>query len=370
MGSFRLLLAIAVVVAHSAPLFGLQLTGGAVAVQAFYIVSGFYVSLILNEKYEPGAAGTRLFYSNRFLRIYPIYWTVLLASIALSFVERWQPGIHTTGTLDNLIRDFPGLSLGGKLYILVTNVSLVGMDWGNFLRFDGGHIQATVNAFQHRPRAYEMDFVPQAWTLGVEVVVYLIAPFLFRRSVPVLAAIVALTTAARAYAFHLGLTEDPWTYRFFQFELGLFVLGSIAYRVYKADTILNQRYAGWICLAAVLGLTFYFPHLSAAPSVIPGFQAGQLLYLLAVFIGIPAIFQLTKTNKTDRWIGELSYPVYLSQMMIIPLCSGQFGPGNVYPVIGTVAVSALIVLLIDRPLEKFRQSRVQRVKGAQWSAPA
>lgn len=360
MGSFRLLLAIAVVVAHSSPLFGLKFTGGVVAVQAFYIVSGFYISLILSEKYKPGLVGTKLFYSNRFLRIYPIYWTILVASIALSFLERSHPNVHTIGTLGNFTNLFDDLGFGSKLYFLITNISLIGMDWGYFLRFDGPHIEATASFYSFHPRAFELAFVPQAWTLGIEIAVYLIAPFIFRRKLAVLVAIAAASTAARSYAFSKGITGDPWIYRFFPFELGLFILGSIAYRAYKEVSFLRYRFVGWLCLAIVLALTFYYPNLSTAPSVISGFYAGQLLYLLAVFISIPAIFHLSKSNKVDRWIGELSYPVYLSQMMVIPLCNGDFGPGNIYPVIGSVAISALVVLVIDRPIEKFRQARVKK----------
>ncbi|MGO4415500.1 acyltransferase family protein [Cupriavidus sp. KB_39] len=360
MGFFRLLLAIAVVVAHSSPLFGWEFTGGAVAVQAFYIVSGFYISLILNEKYGPGLTGTKLFYSNRFLRIYPIYWTILAASIALSLLEQSHPNAHTIGTLRNFSRYFDDLGFASKLYLLVTNISLIGMDWGFFLRFDGPQIAATTSFLSFHPRAFELAFVPQAWTLGIEIAVYLIAPFIFRRKLAVLVAVAAASTAARAYAFNNGLAEDPWTYRFLPFELGLFILGSIAYRAYKEVSFLRRRLVGWLCLTTVLALTVYYPNLSTAASVIPGFYTGQLLYLLAVFISIPAIFHLSKSSRVDRWIGELSYPVYLSQMMVIPLCSGAFGPGNIYPVIGSIAISVLVVLVIDRPIEKFRQARVKK----------
>ena len=48
MGLLRLILAISVVIWHSSPIFGISLVGGQAAVQAFYIISGFYMALILN----------------------------------------------------------------------------------------------------------------------------------------------------------------------------------------------------------------------------------------------------------------------------------------------------------------------------------
>ena len=54
MGLIRALLAISVILAHSESFLGLSLVGGKVAVQAFFIISGFYMALILNEKYIGG----------------------------------------------------------------------------------------------------------------------------------------------------------------------------------------------------------------------------------------------------------------------------------------------------------------------------
>lgn len=77
MGLLRLLLAFAVVIGHSAPIPGLPLLGAGLAVKVFFVVSGFYMALILSEKYEAKPRGRWLFYSNRFLRIFPLYWVVL-----------------------------------------------------------------------------------------------------------------------------------------------------------------------------------------------------------------------------------------------------------------------------------------------------
>lgn len=371
MGLFRLLLAISVVVAHSSPLFGLRLTGGMIAVQAFYMVSGFYMSLILNEKYGPGVAGTRLFYSNRLLRIFPTYWAVLLAAVAVSLLELVVPRAHTIGALAHFESDFKALGLDEKLFLVVTNVSLFGMDWGNFLRVDAGHLQWASHAFAYHPAAFEFDFVPQAWTLGVELAVYLIAPFVFRRRLGVLFAFAVLSCAARAYAFRLGLKDDPWGYRFFPFEFALFVAGAMAYRAYQALALFRHRLVGWSCLVLAVGLVLAYPALPTGPSILPGFRSGQLLFLAAVFICIPALFHLTKSSQGDRWLGELSYPVYLTHLIVIPLCNGSFGPGNIYPVLGALLVSLVVVLAIERPLDRYRQGRVRsRSKNRDQDAAA
>ena len=83
MGLLRLLLAAAVVAEHSTPICGLTFTGGHLAVRLFFIISGFYMALILTTKYTADHPKRFWFFiSNRFLRIYPCYYVVLLLSLA------------------------------------------------------------------------------------------------------------------------------------------------------------------------------------------------------------------------------------------------------------------------------------------------
>ncbi|SNS37665.1 hypothetical protein SAMN05421770_101721 [Granulicella rosea] len=54
MGTLRLLLAIAVILAHI-PGVSYRATGGETSVQCFYIISGFFIAMILDRKYnKPG----------------------------------------------------------------------------------------------------------------------------------------------------------------------------------------------------------------------------------------------------------------------------------------------------------------------------
>src|SRR5689334_14401820 len=78
MGLVRLLLALAVVLSHT-PTAEFHFIGGGLAVQAFFIVSGFYMALVLDGKY----ADARTFYSNRLLRLAPAYFVVLVVGLAM-----------------------------------------------------------------------------------------------------------------------------------------------------------------------------------------------------------------------------------------------------------------------------------------------
>ena len=78
MGFIRLLLAISVVSAHliDDPLF--YLVGGTVAVKTFYIISGFYMAMIINN-YKNNIA----FFKSRYLRLFPVYFACVLIAFYL-----------------------------------------------------------------------------------------------------------------------------------------------------------------------------------------------------------------------------------------------------------------------------------------------
>src|SRR6266496_1806977 len=94
-GTYRLLLAIMVVFQH---LGGIEDVGG-YAVFGFYALSGYLMTLILHQNYGYSAKGRSKYAVNRFLRIYPLYWTVALVSFVIvvivgeSFAQEYFRGL-------------------------------------------------------------------------------------------------------------------------------------------------------------------------------------------------------------------------------------------------------------------------------------
>ena len=68
MGVFRLILALAVVLGHTA-YEGPRLMSPGDAVHVFFVISGFYMCMVLRRKYGCSARGVGVFYLNRFLRL-------------------------------------------------------------------------------------------------------------------------------------------------------------------------------------------------------------------------------------------------------------------------------------------------------------
>src|SRR5436309_16052270 len=121
MGIIRMLLALAVVdfhariLAHDQPIFGLDWPSGQVAVRSFYVVSGFYMALVLSTKYKDD---TLAFYRARILRILPLYWIVAAITL-LALVVAAPDGLGF----------WRAVSWPGALWALATNVLLIGQDW-------------------------------------------------------------------------------------------------------------------------------------------------------------------------------------------------------------------------------------------------
>jgi peptidoglycan/LPS O-acetylase OafA/YrhL len=160
---------------------------GHVGVRLFFVLSGFLITGILlgcrrraEERSERRSALMRRFYVRRFLRIYPLYYAVLLVIVAI--------GIEPTRTV------WPWLaSYTSNIYISVHH-AWIG-DAGIF------------------------------WTLAVEEQFYVVWPLLVlfvprRALVPILVAMMALAPIYRVYA----AVHVPWDLRLDRFTSGTFTL--------------------------------------------------------------------------------------------------------------------------------------------------
>lgn len=364
MGLLRIILAITVVIAHSYTVFGFSFTGGLVAVEVFFIISGFYMAMILDEKYA-GKGSYALFLSNRFLRLYPLFWVVLLLTIVTSVALY----IFTDNffRLSPYIQYFDSMAIETLLYQIIVNIVLLGQDIVMFLGFskDSGGMYFTSDFRTSDPMFYKFLLVPQAWTLALEVMFYLIAPFVVRKSNIFIVSLIIFSMLTRAYIyFFLGYTNDPWTYRFFPAELALFLFGVISFRLYKTYKIQKTKLLGrnlvfFIYPSLFLTIIFY--------QFIPKAGFGHIInWLFYVFcaLSLPFIFEFSKAWKLDARIGELSYPIYISHILVIGAITpfmkggGQEHRGTL-AVLFTIIFSYILLRLISDPIEKIRKSRVK-----------
>ena len=214
MGLFRLLLAIAVLLQHVS---GCEyaMTGGATSVQTFYIISGFFIAMILDTKYSrPDQLW--VFYSNRALRIYSTYWLFLVAAILMQFAAHLA--VHHS--LFDLWRQNSGrLGEIGPWYLALTNLIIFGQDLALFLAIGSHGLHWTTSFWQSSPIVPVFMLIAPAWSLSLELSFYLIAPWILRKRVRWATALIVLSLMIRLALWQIGLRADPWSYRFFPTNL-------------------------------------------------------------------------------------------------------------------------------------------------------
>jgi peptidoglycan/LPS O-acetylase OafA/YrhL len=204
--------------------------------------------------------------------------------------------------------------------------------------------------------------VPPAWSLSVELLFYLSAPLLVRRSVRVQLAVIAATFAMRIAAlsmFHLPVS--PWNSHFFPFEAGLFLLGSVAFRALPAAGRVTTRTPAlrWVLTAGLLLLVFCYDRIPL------GQEPRRWAFLACVLFSVPLLFAASGRDRVDRWIGEMSYPLYLMHQVTFfaaePIMRRIGGLGADIAVFALpLAVAALVYALIERPFEAWRARRFER----------
>jgi peptidoglycan/LPS O-acetylase OafA/YrhL len=326
------------------------------------MISGFYMALILTEKYR-GPGSKKLFWGNRFLRIYPLYWVVAGIS-AVIWVGSYLMH-HGSGPL----QVFKLLDLTGVLLITLSNICIFGQDLVMFTGTDGhGHVFLTPDFTLSYPPLWSFLIVPQAWSLSVELMFYLVAPFLVRRSVISVLVVIVLSLALRAYLFFAcNLKWDPWNYRFFPTEIAFFLAGAIAYRGYvwlEGATIRRLYLRVWAGCFFVLFFAYQF-----LPSfTLAGLSLNQWIYYVIVGLSIPVLFLLTKNWRLDRYIGELSYPVYIVHIILIALVAQlwrYFGiqrGEHTAVVVFSLAASLILIHWVLSPIETVRRALAARLR--------
>lgn len=358
LGTIRFLLAFAVVGVHVGRLpFALPL-GGDTAVQGFFIISGFLIALVWDNKYADQPNGLFVFYTNRAARIYYLYWFVLVVSILVALVTKY------------LTRDYPPYFTnpprGLLLYSIFTNFFIFGSSQALWLGFDGS-LHYTMDYTSSPYPVWRTMTLGPAWTLDLELTFYLLAPFLVRRNLRLLVGIVVASFAARFAWYAMGYEKDPWTYRFFPFEIGLFVMGIITYRVSQALAWQPDRRILYAIFAAMVASIVFFPFRGSTWLI--------FVFLFAFAALLPYVFALTRTWKVDRFLADMSFPLYLAHWPVWLFIRYLFTPPwpeypGIVPAIASIAVAALLVIFIERPIERWRQARIKPTAKAMAAAGA
>jgi peptidoglycan/LPS O-acetylase OafA/YrhL len=250
----------------------------------------------------------------------------------------------------------PGLA---AFFVGASNITLLGQDQVMFMAVHGSELQWTGNFQDSEVPLWHGLLVPQAWTLGVELAFYIVAPVVLRTKRRLLA-VFFLSLLLRAAFIYWGFgMVDPWRYRFFPTELCVFLLGAISHQFVrpKIDQISEQLKKRLGNIVVVLGLVFVV-FFSAIPT--HQYLKGALLFIFVIGT-LPLLFDFQNRSKFDNFVGQLSYPVYIWHMLVIS-CIGII-PVNldhgtleffIVTLVGSLVLSWLSLRFIDKPVQKLR----------------
>ncbi len=310
LGSWRFFLAFLVAISH---LYGKMIHGpAAYAVWGFFVLSGYLMTFVLTTKYGFDSKGLKNYAFNRFLRIYPGYLVTLLLGVATLMA------LHAMQIEPARLN--PQFNMPQTLGQWLTNI--------------------TMFPFGPQPALP----VPVAGALFVEVWVYVLMPLFARSRHSALLALLVALAANQQY----GFAVDTFGIRYSGFGTGLvaFAAGSVVchYRTALARFSAPVLSVFVWCLHAV-----YWLHDKSWP-----WQWGILVFVpLSAWVVIS--LAEVKTAAMDRWLGDLSYPIYLLHTTVGAWFLVKYGYERplkffIASFAVTLLLSWLMVMLMDRPL--------------------
>ena len=91
----------------------------------------------------------------------------------------------------------------------------------------------------------------------------------------------------------------------------------------------------------------------------------MISYFLILAAGLPFLFYSTKGLAWDRWIGDFSYPVYISHFLVIDILRYYLkvtGPDDPHygrwVTIATLLLSYIFLYTVIYPIDRIRERRV------------
>lgn len=344
MGLLRTILAIVVVLDHSPWHYGFGV-GGRYAVELFYMISGFLIAHVIanNETYKNPVK----FYLNRALRLYPIYYAVIVLTILTIPLNN-----------QNFFEIYRNIPFAADALLVISNIFIFGQDWVMFSGVDNGSLVFAANYKQSDFVLYHGLLAPQAWTLGVELCFYALAPFILRDK-RIVFLMLFLSLSIRILLFSIGIgNNDPWNYRFFPAELLFFLAGSLSnqyllplWRGYISSNQLEQLPTAGTFLITAFIVLFYFIPVSGS------YKAPILFILFLVFL--PLTFLHQNASKGDKFIGELSYPIYVCHLLVVMTISTLNLGSDFIISLGNVSISILLAYFLN----KYVGRRVEGVRS-------
>ncbi len=365
MGIYRLILALTVILSHLPSEWrGLTILGnnGGLAVACFFVISGFYMSLIANkyQLHEINLSNYLHFYRSRLFRIYPIYYFVLMLTIiaySINIIDLEHPISLSMLTSTHLI---------DKITYVVSNSLIFGQSLIRFFVYNEQKhyfvfMQLIPPTIPNHLLGSSYSILGQSWSLSLELCFYAMMPLLCRLKTQRLLALAILSFSIRFAIMSHNSKSLLGTDIFFPNTIGLFILGMLSHRcIYvriitlKTGSLMSLVSVTLIASLVLFGTFINLNHNS--DNYTTTFWLNWWSFIFLSSLTIPFIFNLSKNNILDRTIGELSYPLYMIHILMIEVIAknyhGQHPASLVF--VTSILSSYLLYIILIKPVNNIR----------------
>lgn len=316
---------------------------GTYAVFGFYTISGYLMTLVMQESYGYTTRGRNSFALNRFLRLYPQYWAAALLSILLvitlggDLLANYHRSIYLPSTPEELLQNL-------------------------FMAF------AAWNPSSLNPR-----LVPPTWAVSVEIFFYLLICLGISKTLTRVKIWLLFSLCYVAFSYATGW---PWSDRYFPVAAASlpFAMGAMVYFLSKNKTAI-EKFKALSISAKNLFLIMLLNCLAwtilsredIGAFIDVGFYLNVALCSLLVYklaIG-ETIISLNK--KTDKIIGDYSYPIYLlhwqSGLIASYIIFGEALHELSYRGLISFVAALFIVIALSSILIRHLDTPIQRIRN-------
>ncbi len=339
-GAFRLVLALNVMAYHILNIPAI----GPFAVYTFFILSGFLMTTIMNNSYGYNLSGIQSYALNRFLRLYPVYWSLILITV---FIIIFITGTEFSASFQEK------MCLPESAFEILTNLTMI------------------YPAF--KPVAVGPRLAPATWALTLELFYYLLIGIGISRNKIItiiwFSASLIYILFRNLYTGVPGLSYGDFFGASLPFSIGAMLF---FYKI-KLLRLLNKLSTNpTFLISCIYAVNLAFTSTSAFWFSSCWWKIEFISTILNVILSgalILALYQNGKelfSKKIDKFLGDLSYPVYIFHWSAASLASWWLYKGAVkgFTASGllvfitalfiTVVVSMVVNVVVNNRIEKIR----------------